>query len=143
MLINSYEERRSRNRAKWATILRFLRDETWSNLANLKIVANLSEPATFKTLQQMERDKMLRHKVHDLRLSLWGITSQGLAFSWSCDEEMQPRRYFEPSKISTANIHHELDIQRVRLFGRKCRMVKLDSRSPIACPALATGCRRS
>ena len=62
---------------------------------------------------------LVRHKVPELRLSLWGITPQGLAFSWSNDEAMESRRYFEPSKISITNIHHELDVQRVRLSAER------------------------
>jgi hypothetical protein len=120
MLINSFEERRTRSHAKRSAILRFLRDETWSNLANLTSIAKLSEPATFKTLQQMERDQMLfRHKVPELRLSLWGITPQGLAFSWGETEAMEARPYFEPSKISIMTIHHYLDVQRARLAAER------------------------
>ena len=84
MLINSYQQRCARAHSKRETVLRFLRDETWSNLTNLAGVLGLSEPAAFKTLQQLERDGfLLRFKVNTLRLSLWGITPQGLAFAWS------------------------------------------------------------
>ncbi|MDY7544624.1 MobC family replication-relaxation protein [Glaciimonas sp. CA11.2] len=120
MLINSFEERRTRSQVKRSAILHFLRDETWSNFANLTSITKLSEPATFKTLQQMERDQMIfRHKVPELRLSLWGITSQGLAFSWDEAEAMEVRQYFEPSKVSIMTIHHYLDVQRARLAAER------------------------
>lgn len=105
---------------KRSTLLRFLRDESWSNLPNLAGVAGMSQSATFKTLGQMERDGLLqRHKVTELRLSLWGITPQGLAFAWDDEETMEPRPHFEPSKLSVVTIHHYLNIQRARLAAER------------------------
>lgn len=120
MLINSFAERCVRTQAKRAVMLRFLRDETWSNLTNLAGVLGLSEPASFKTLCQMERDGfLLRHKISALRMSLWGITPQGLAFAWDEAEIMQSRPYFEPSKLSVLTTYHYLDIQRARLVAER------------------------
>ena len=118
MLINSYQQRCARTQTKREVVLRFLRDETWSNLTNLAGVLGLSDPAAFKTICQMERDGFLmRHKVIALRISLWGITPQGLAFAWAEDEAMKIRPYFEPSKLSVMTIPHYLDIQRARLIA--------------------------
>ncbi len=118
MLINSYQQRCARAQSKREVVFHFLRDETWSNLTNLAGVLGLSEPAAFKTLQQLERDGyLLRYKVIELRLSLWGITPQGLAFAWGDDEIMQIRPYFDPSKLSVMTIAHYLDIQRARLIA--------------------------
>ena len=120
MLINSFHERCIRSQHKREVILRFLRDEIWSNLTNLAGVLGLSDPATFKTICQMERDGfLLRYKVTELRISLWGITPQGLAFAWAEDEAMQVRPYFEPSKFSVMTIAHYLDIQRARLIAER------------------------
>ena len=120
MLINSFQERRVRTQTKRAVVLRFLRDETWSNLTNLAGVLGLSDPATFKTICKLERDGfLLRYKVTSLRLSLWGITPQGLAFAWNEDEVMQIRPYFEPSKLSVMTVAHYLDIQRARLNAER------------------------
>lgn len=120
MLINSFNERQVRIDHKRRVLLQFLRDESWSNLSNLAGVMNLSEPAMFKTLCQLERDGfLLRHKVAQLRLSLWGITSKGLMFAWDEYEPMENRPHFEPSKLSIVNIHHYLDIQRARLAAER------------------------
>lgn len=120
MLINSYQQRCARVQSKREIVLRFLRDETWSNLTNLANVLGSSEPAAFKTLQQLERDGyLLRNKVTSLRISLWGITPQGLVFAWTEDEIMQIRPYFEPSKLSVMTIPHYLDIQRARLIAER------------------------
>ncbi|SNS03702.1 hypothetical protein SAMN05192560_2329 [Methylobacillus rhizosphaerae] len=120
MLINSYQQRCMRSQAKRETVLRFLRDETWSNLTNLADMLGLSEPATFKTICQMERDGfLLRYKVDALRLSLWGVTPQGLAFAWADNEAMRVRPYFEPGKLSVMTIPHYLDIQRARLMAEQ------------------------
>ena len=120
MLINSYQQRCVRAQTKREVVLRFLRDETWSNLTNLAGVLGLSEPATFKTLQQLERDGfLLKFKVSALRLSLWGVTPQGLAFAWTENETMQIRPYFEPSKLSVMTIAHYLDVQRARFIAER------------------------
>lgn len=120
MLINSFKERQGRIGHKRRILLHFLRDESWSNLANLAGVARLSEPAIFKTLCQMERDGyLLRHRVSQLRLSLWGITPKGLMFAWDEHEPMESRPHFEPSKLSIVTIHHYLDIQRARLAAER------------------------
>lgn len=120
MLINSFADRTLRARQKRETILRFLRDETWSNLTNLASALELSEPATFKTLSRMERDGLLlKSKITELRLNLWGITPQGLAFAWGQDETIQLRPNFQPNKLSIINIRHYLDIQRARLIAEK------------------------
>lgn len=120
MLINSFKERQERADHKRHTLLHFLRDESWSSLANLAGVAGLSEPAMFKTLCRMERDGfLLRHKVSPLRLSLWGITPKGLMFAWDEDEPMEARPHFEPGKLSIVTIHHYLDIQRARLAAER------------------------
>lgn len=120
MLINSFEDRTVRTQQKRETVLRFLRDETWSNLTNLASALELSEPATFKTLSRMERDGLLhKFKINELRLNIWGITPLGLAFAWRLDETMQLRPHFEPSKLSIINIRHYLDIQRARLIAER------------------------
>lgn len=121
MLINSFQERQTRINQKRRTLLHFLRDETWSNLSNLAGLAALSEPAMFKTLGQMEHEGfLLRHKIPQLRLSLWGITPKGLLFAWDENELMAPRPHFEPSKLSIVTIHHYLDIQRARFVAEQC-----------------------
>jgi hypothetical protein len=116
MLIDSFAERQARGERKRRTILRFLRDETWSSLAILSVVAGQSEPAMFKTLCQLERDGfLLRHKIVQLRISLWGVTSKGLLYAWDDTELMEVRPCFEPSKLSLVTIQHYLDTQRARL----------------------------
>ncbi len=62
---------------------------------------------------------IVRHRVTELRLTLWGITPQGLAYAWGEFEAMLIRPHFEPSKISVANIYHYLDVQRTR-FAAEC-----------------------
>ena len=116
MLINSFQERCIRSKHKREAVLGFLKDETWSNLANLAKLLALSEPATFKSLAKMEREGFLfKYKVTELRINLWGITPQGLAFAWNENEQMERRPYFEPSKLSIPTIYHYLLTQQARL----------------------------
>lgn len=120
MLIKSFAERQSRTAEKRDKLLRFLRDETWSSLANLSDLLGMSISPTFKTLQQLTRDDFLvEHKIPELRLGLWGITPKGLAFAWDESEAMAFRPYFEPGKLSVTSIRHNLDIQRARLIAER------------------------
>lgn len=115
MLIKSYAERQQRILQKRDIILKFLRDETWSNLANLSILLKMELSPTLKTLQQLERDEfVVSHKLPELRLTLWGITPKGLAFAWAEHETMEPRPYFGLSKLSIVMVRHYLDIQLAR-----------------------------
>ena len=120
MLINSPTERQVRIEHKRRKLLRFLRDETWSSLPVMASLLVISEPAMYKTLCQMERDGfLLRYKVPELNMSLWGITSKGLLFAWDENEPMKNRPYFEPSKLSVVTIAHYLYIQRARLAAEQ------------------------
>ena len=116
MLINSPAERQIRIEHKRRKLLRFLRDETWSSLPVMASLLVMTEPAMYKTLCQMERDGFIvRHKVESFRISLWGITTKGLLWAWDADEKMLPRPYFEPGKLATVTIQHNLDTQTARL----------------------------
>jgi hypothetical protein len=120
MLIRDYAERIVRRDAKRLSVLRFLRDETWSNTQVLARVLVCTQPAVFKTLRQLEQGQhVFRYHVPELRINVWGITPHGLAHAWDEDEVMEPRPFFEPSKLSNLTVYHHLDVQLARLNAER------------------------
>ncbi len=116
MLIKSHARRIERRDRKHETLLRFLRDETWTSMPVAARLLNLTEPAAFRTLKQLEgRRCITRHRVDALRLSLWGITPEGLSCAWTDKEAMEQRPVFEASKVSPLMIGHKLAVQLARL----------------------------
>jgi hypothetical protein len=120
MLIKTYSERVARASLKRQVILKFLRDETWSNTQILARVLECTQPAMFKTLCQLERcQHVIRYQIPELRINIWGITPHGLAHAWDEDEVMEPRPFFEPSKLSALTVYHHLDVQLARFHAEQ------------------------
>ncbi len=125
MLINDYQTRQQRSQEKQQRLLFFLRDETWSSVSIIAQWLGLSLSATYKTLHQLEKKKLIKpFYVVDLKLNIWGITPDGLLHSWSEDEPMQKRQYFQPSKIKPVMINHHLDLQQARLNAEHLGIVQ-------------------
>ena len=115
MLIKSYKERQLRIEDKKNLILRYLRDETWSDGKNLSRLLGVTNTAIYKTLAMLERQGLLRsYSVPELKFKIWGITSMGLLYSWGEDEVMEDRYSFESSKVKPVMIQHHLDLQLAR-----------------------------
>ena len=115
MLIKSYEERQTRIQYKKHTILKYLRDETWSNGYNLARILCVTNTAIYKTLAKLEHQELLKsYYVPDLKFKIWGITQMGLLYSWDENEAMENRYAFEPSKVKPVMIQHHLDLQLAR-----------------------------
>jgi len=115
MLIKSYKERQQRISHKKSLILKYLRDEIWSNAHNLSQVLAVSNTAVYKTLKKLEQQELIKsYYVSELRLKIWGITPMGLLYSWGDNEAMEERPYFETSKVKPVMIQHHLDLQTAR-----------------------------
>lgn len=120
MLIKSPSERMARQAERHRQVLQFLRDETWTSPQILIRHLDCSPASVTKTMGQLEQQgQVIRHVVPELRKTLWGITSHGLAFAWADDEAMQIRPHFEPSKLAPVAVAHHLDIQMARLQAEK------------------------
>jgi hypothetical protein len=123
MLISSFVERRERQLAKENRLLDFLLFEVWSSFSVLQDVIGLSPPATLKTLNALERKGLVRrHRVPELRISLWGIAPEGVISSQIAHTEDKPWafwHYFEPSKLKPIGIPHKTAIQRARLAAAR------------------------
>jgi len=119
MLINSYAERCERACQKQQTLLKFMRDETWTSAAIAAQVLQQTLPAAYKSLAIFERKNLLiRHEIPQLKMHIWGITPMGLLHAWD-DEPMQNRSYFQPSKISHVMVQHHLDLQQARFHAAR------------------------
>ena len=122
MLINSYAERRQRQQTKRDLVLNFLATEIWTGFSILQGVLDLSEPATLRTLNGLERQGLIRrHRVSELRTSIWGITPQGLVMGGTVEEPtiVNNSRAFEPSKVKPLGIAHKLSTQEARLAAKR------------------------
>jgi len=120
MLIKSYEKRQTRVQHKKNIILKYLRDETWSNGYNLARLLNVTNTAIYKTLAKLEQQELLKsYYVADLKFKIWGITQMGLLYSWGENEVMENRYAFEPSKVKPVMIQHHLDLQCARFNAEK------------------------
>lgn len=116
MLVKSYQKRQSRTTQKREDILKFLRDETWSNANVLSKLVGLSSTAVYKTLRSLVKQEFIKfYYVRDLKFKIWGITSKGLLYAWAENEQMENRPVFEPSKVKPVMIQHHLDLQLARL----------------------------
>jgi hypothetical protein len=125
MLIDSFVERRERQLAKQERVMEFLVQEVWTSFGILRTLLGLSAPATLKTLNALERIQLIRrHRVVELRMSLWGITPQGIvmtAYGDGCTKPWVTSQYFEPSKLKLLGIPHKLAIQEARLCAERAR----------------------
>lgn len=116
MLISDYQERQRRSLNKQQRLLCLLRDETWSSVSIIAQWLGLSLSASYKTLHRLKAKGLIKSfYVTELKLSIWGITPDGLLHAWGEHEPMQKRPYFQPSKIKPVMIQHQLDLQQARL----------------------------
>ena len=125
----NYRRRLERILEKREIILKFLRDETWTNVYVLQLLLDFkSVQAVYQTLQKMERDGFVKRaeiKVfHGRPVSLWGITEMGLHYSFSLDESLETWKIFEPSKIKPIIMQHKIDLQISRVKAEQNHWTK-------------------
>ncbi|WP_099609463.1 MobC family replication-relaxation protein [Vibrio coralliilyticus] len=116
-LITSKSERDNRNLEKMAIVIRFLKQEVYTNLETLKYLLD------YKKRQPLDRllNKMIalgyvQKHVFDFptgKVSIWGITDLGLAQDIrDSDADFQ---HFEPYKVKFQTLNHRLLNQWVRI----------------------------
>lgn len=116
--------RRARLEAKRRSVLRWLRDETWSTPEILgKVMGVAARQGVYQTLAHLERDGYLASAdvpiFKKATQRIFGITSHGLAHAFDLDEPFEARPTFEPSKVKLSTLQHEVDIQTLR-FQAEC-----------------------
>ena len=101
MLISTYQERQTRNRENIKQLLNFLKEETYSDFKTLILLFGFRDHKSLYTLlSKVERMGLIQKHVlvsRTIKISLWGITSDGLAVVLTPDDALFPAR-FEPSK---------------------------------------------
>lgn len=122
MLISSYHERQTRNSEKIRQLLNFLKEETYSDFKTLmQLFSFRDHKSLYSLLAKMERMGLIqKHMLESrtIKISLWGITSDGLAAVLTPNDKIFPAR-FEPSKITGWTLEHHLDNQAARLILEK------------------------
>jgi hypothetical protein len=122
MLIATYSERNARNSEKIKQLLNFLKEETYSDFKTLMLLFGFRDhKSLYSLLSKTERMGLIQKHVivsRTLKMSLWGITSDGLAVILTPEDDIFPAR-FEPSKITGWTLEHHLDNQTARLILEK------------------------
>ncbi|GKV90969.1 MobC family replication-relaxation protein [Pectobacterium carotovorum] len=119
MLIATHSERTARNSEKIKRLLNFLKEETYSDFKTLMLLFGFRDHKSLYTLlAKTERMGLIQKHVLEsrmMKMSLWGITSDGLAVVLTPDDDIFPAR-FEPSKITGWTLEHHLDNQTARII---------------------------
>lgn len=118
MLISDKVERDRRSQEKVITLLMFLKQETYSNFSVIKYLFEFkSDRPLYRLLAKVEMLGLIQKHVHSMRagkISIWGITQEGLATVILKGDNVFPPR-FEPSKLKGWTLDHHLDNQLVYL----------------------------
>ncbi|QQA77099.1 MULTISPECIES: MobC family replication-relaxation protein [Pectobacterium] len=122
MLISDYRERRERHCEKIQILLNFLKEETYSDFKTLMLLFDYKNHKPLYLLLAKAIDMGFIQKqtfcTRMEKISLWGITNDGLAAVVTPDDEGFPAR-FEPAKVTSWTLEHHLDNQLARLILEK------------------------
>jgi hypothetical protein len=116
--------RRARLEAKRRSVLRWLRDETWSTPEILgRVMGVNARQGVYQTLTKLEHGGYLTSAdvpiFKKATQRVVGITAHGLAHAFDLGETFEVRPTFEPSKVKVSTLQHEVDIQMLR-FQAEC-----------------------
>jgi len=118
MLITAYRERQTRHHEKIQRLLNFLKEETYSDFKTLMLLFGFRDyKSLYSLLSKVEGMGLIQKHVlvsRTMKISLWAITSDGLAVVLTPDDALFPAR-FEPSKITGWTLEHHLDNQAARI----------------------------
>jgi len=119
MLITAYSERQTRHNEKIKRLLNFLKEETYSDFKTLMLLFGFRDhKSLYSLLSKVEGMGLIQKHIlvsRTMKISLWGITSDGLAVVLTPDDPLFPAR-FEPSKITGWTLEHHLDNQTARII---------------------------
>ena len=122
MLLATNQERKERNNEKIRVLLNFLKEETYSDFQTLMMLFGFKSHKSLYSLLAKVGDMGLIQKhsmnLRTCKITLWGITNDGLALDLTPDDVVFPPR-FEPSKLTGWTLEHHLDNQLVRLTLEK------------------------
>ncbi|MFP1853666.1 MobC family replication-relaxation protein [Lonsdalea quercina] len=122
MLISDYRERRARSYEKMRLLLTFLKEETYSDFKTLMLLFDYKNHKPLYLLLAKAIDMGFIQKqtfcTRMEKISLWGITNDGLAIVITPHEDGFPAR-FEPSKVTGWTLMQRLNCQLARLLLEK------------------------
>lgn len=121
-LIADPAQRQYRAEEKRRLILRFLRDEIWTNTevaAELLGIGYAGAHSVLKSMQKLglttSSECFIPSTRGSVKTVLHGITSQGLAYAWDLDEEPERSSPWEPSKTNPLFVPHQIATQKTRI----------------------------
>ena len=114
-------QRAERVLQKRRVLLRFLREEIWTDHRNLGELLGVNPAATYRTIAALEKMEIIRVgriPIVGGQVALVGIThhGQGLAAD-PCDQIVE--KVFTPSRISATYLRHTLDTQLLRIKAER------------------------
>ncbi|MEH5143228.1 MobC family replication-relaxation protein [Enterobacter cloacae] len=119
MLLSSDNARRERNKEKLLSLLTFLKEETYSDFNTLMMFFGFRGHKSLYTLlnKAIKMGLVIKHEMdlNSHKLSLWGITNDGIAVVYKPGEQFFPQR-FEPCRLSGWSLDHHLKNQSIRLI---------------------------
>ncbi|MEI7340905.1 MobC family replication-relaxation protein [Pectobacterium brasiliense] len=122
MLISDYRERRARSYERMRLLLTFLKEETYSDFKTLMLLFDYKnhKPLYLLLAKAIDMGFIQKQKfcTRMEKISLWGITNDGLAAVVTPDDDGFPAR-FEPAKITGWTLEHHLDNQLARIILEK------------------------
>lgn len=122
MLLATQSERLKRNHEKMRILLRFLKEEIYSDFKTLMFLFDYkNKMPLYRLLDKVEKIGLIQKHVFESRTSkitLWGITNDGQTVVLTPEDKIFPAR-FEPSKITGWSLDHHLDNQLARLILEK------------------------
>ncbi|WJV54833.1 MobC family replication-relaxation protein [Prodigiosinella aquatilis] len=122
MLISDYRKRRARSHEKIQILLNFLKQETYSDFKTLMLLFDYKNHKPLYLLLAKAIDMGFIQKqtfcTRVEKISLWGITNDGLAVVITPDDDGFPVR-FEPAKVTGWMLEQHLDNQLARLILEK------------------------
>lgn len=122
MLLATHCERQERNHEKIRILLNFLKEETYSDYQTLRFLFGFKHhKSLYDLLEKVTKMGLIQKHVIESRttkLSLWGITNDGLAVVLTPEDKTFPSR-FEPSRLTGWTLEHHLDNQQARLIIEK------------------------
>lgn len=123
-LIKNPAERAARSAEKRQSLLRFLKDEVYTNADIVGLLLGLnSRQAVHATLTSMERDGLVTRATVETesgrKATLWGITPEGQFLAFDPATEKPESRYFEPSRVGLSILLHTLDAQKIRILAER------------------------
>ncbi len=119
-LIRSPSERQQQSQNKMATVIQFLKQESYTDIDNLMLLMKYKrrQPLDRLLLKMIEFGWLQKHTYLFLdgkvKISVWGITDFGL--TREILSEFEDFRPFEPSKVKFTTLQHKLMNQKVQIY---------------------------